>query len=72
MSANAMGGGGDDTYLNVSGEDAIDDTEGNNTIQLASANGLATSNTLSMANSTTFKVALDNNQTLTLQTPPSA
>ena len=65
-----QGGAGDDIYLNVRSEDVIDDTEGNNTIQLASANGLATGNTLSMANSTTLKVALDNGQTLTLQNAP--
>ncbi len=49
---------------------AGDDTEGNNTIQLASANGLATVNALSITDSTTLKVALDNGEKLTLQNAP--
>ena len=65
-----LGGADDDTYLNVTGEDVIEDTEGNNTVQLANANGLATSNAFSIADSTTLKVALDNGEMLTLQNAP--
>jgi len=61
------GGSGNDIYLNVTSLDTIFDNEGNNTILLEEAGGLAATQALALSGATNLAVTLDTGETLNLQ-----
>jgi len=60
------GGFGDDVYLDVTSLDTINDNQGNDTLVLSSASGLAATQALVKSGSSGLKVTLNNGDTLVL------